>query len=93
MAKNLEMLLIILSLFSTFTFSKHYLIEVGDKKGADKNSGAELDDPPAITKKSVEKSAKKSVDKSVEKSVEKTKSGAKLDDLSVFNRQAPSGGD
>ena len=37
MAKRLEVLLLLLSLFSTFTFSKHFLVDV-DENGADYKS-------------------------------------------------------
>ena len=44
MRKRSEILLLLLSFFSTFTFSKHFLVEV-DHKGADENSvDAEVED-------------------------------------------------
>ena len=50
MAKRLEILLLLLSLFSTFTFSKHFLIEVNEK-GADENSvDDEVEDEMATDK-------------------------------------------
>ena len=44
MASRLVILLSLLSLFSTFTFSKHMLVEVEDVEGLEDEGGADADD-------------------------------------------------